>query len=85
MLTQWVVKVLFPAILSLREAHSHKPAWLFSGATIRQFSRPVALKVTQPYAAFIRSGRHHPHLRQWETLQRVGVSRHFEVRAGHSN
>ena len=64
---------------------SDKPDWL-TEATYREKIQPClagvtipvissALGVSNPYAADIRAGRHHPHPRNWQTLaQLVGVS-----------
>ena len=43
--------------------------------TVRVREIAQAMQVSQPYAAFIRSGRRSPHPRHWEALARlVGVS-----------
>jgi hypothetical protein len=42
------------------------------GVRVREIAE--ALKVSQPYAALVRSGRRRPHARDWEVLARlVGV------------
>lgn len=65
---------------------SSLPAWLNEECytqkiqprlkTIRVWEIAKALKVSQPYAALIRSGRRRPHPRHWETLAELaGVPR----------
>lgn len=46
---------------------------LLRGKKVREIAE--AMQVSQPYAAFIRSGRRHPHPRHWQVLAKlVGVS-----------
>jgi hypothetical protein len=52
------------------------PAAAFQVKTVKVREMAQAIRVSQPYAADIRAGRHRPHPRHWQSLgDLVGVSR----------
>ena len=69
--TWWDPKSL-PSWLN-EECYVQRIQPLLKGKKVREIAE--AIQVSQPYAAFIRSGRPRPHPRHWESLTRlVGVS-----------
>src|SRR5882762_2401023 len=76
----WWSPSSLPAWLN-REFYVQKIQPQLKTVRVREIAR--AMQVSQPYAAFIRSGRRRPHPRHWRALaELVGVSADLQVQAG---